>query len=112
MSELEPRLGRITRPNGARCAVASTFDFDAEEAWIGEGPANADKPSVLSQRTYGAKVAVPLASNLFERQGIRATFLIPGRVGERHADRAMEIVCRGRELAHHGYTHTSPTDLP
>lgn len=24
----------------------------------------------------------------------------------------MEILAAGRELAHHGYTHTSPTDLP
>lgn len=52
-------LRRIRPSNAARCAVASTFDFDAEKAWIGEGPANADKPSVLSQRTYGAKAAVP-----------------------------------------------------
>ena len=36
-----------------------SFDFDAEEVWIGEDPANARQPGVLSQGTYGAKVAVP-----------------------------------------------------
>ena len=47
-------------PDGKRCAAAFTFDFDAEEVWIGEDPENANRPGVLSQGTYGAKVAVPL----------------------------------------------------
>ena len=47
-------------PGGARGAVAFTFDFDAEEVWIADDPANANRPGVLSQGTYGAKVGVPL----------------------------------------------------
>ena len=99
-------------PDGARGAVAFTFDFDAEEVWIGEDPANADRPGVLSQGTYGAKVAVPLVLEILERQDIRATFFIPGRVAERHPGRVREIVAAGHEIGHHGYTHTSPTKLP
>jgi hypothetical protein len=49
-----------------RCAASFTFDFDAEEVWIGEDPANANKPGVLSQGTYGAKVGVPLILELLE----------------------------------------------
>jgi peptidoglycan-N-acetylglucosamine deacetylase len=98
-------------PDGARAAVAFTFDFDAEEVWIGEDPSNAGKPGVLSQGTYGAKVAVPLVLDVLERSGVRATFFVPGRVAERHPARVEEIVARGHELAHHGYTHTSPTAL-
>ena len=56
-------------PGGAQGAVAFTFDFDAEEVWIGDDPANADRPGVLSQGTYGAKVAVPLILELLERHG-------------------------------------------
>ena len=56
----------VTWPNGAKCAVLLTFDFDAEEVWIGEDPANADRPGVLSQGTYGAKVAVPLIGKKME----------------------------------------------
>jgi len=97
-------------PEG-RCAVAFTFDFDAEEVWIGEDPANAGKPGVLSQGTYGAKVAVPLVLDVLERCGVRATFFVPGRVAERHPARVGEIVARGHEIGHHGYTHTSPTSL-
>lgn len=98
-------------PDAYGAAVAFTFDFDAEEVWIGEDPANADKPGVLSQGTYGAKVAVPLVLDLLERVGVRASFFIPGRVAERHPGRVEEIVAHGHEIAHHGYTHTSPTKL-
>ena len=98
-------------PDGAHCAVAFTFDFDAEEVWIGEDPANAGKPGVLSQGGYGAKVAVPLILGLLERHGLRATFFIPGRVAEAHGERVEQIVAAGHEIAHHGYTHTSPTKL-
>ncbi len=98
-------------PDGMRCAAAFTFDFDAEEAWLGEDPANADRPGVLSQGTYGAKWGVPLVLELLEQHGIRATFFVPGRVAERYPGRIEEIVAAGHELAHHGYTHTSPTTL-
>jgi peptidoglycan/xylan/chitin deacetylase (PgdA/CDA1 family) len=100
-----------TWPNGARGAVAFTFDFDAEEVWIGDDPENANRPGVLSQGTYGAKVAVPLLLELLERQGIRQTFFVPGRVGERHPQRVREIITAGHEVGHHGYTHTSPAKL-
>jgi peptidoglycan/xylan/chitin deacetylase (PgdA/CDA1 family) len=91
--------------------VALTFDFDAEEVWIGEDPANAERPGVLSQGTYGAKVAVPLILALLERHGLKATFFVPGRVGERHPERVREIVAAGHEVGLHGYTHTSPANL-
>jgi peptidoglycan/xylan/chitin deacetylase (PgdA/CDA1 family) len=98
-------------PGGARCAASFTFDFDAEEVWIGEDPDNAHRPGVLSQGTYGAKVAVPQLLALLERRGVRATFFVPGRVAERHPGRVEAIVKAGHELAHHGYTHTSPSRL-
>jgi peptidoglycan/xylan/chitin deacetylase (PgdA/CDA1 family) len=66
---------------------------------------------VLSQGTYGAKVAVPALLALLERRGVRATFFVPGRVAERHPARVEAIVNAGHELAHHGYTHTSPSRL-
>jgi peptidoglycan/xylan/chitin deacetylase (PgdA/CDA1 family) len=91
--------------------VAFTFDFDAEEVWIGEDPANADRPGVLSQGTYGAKVAVPLILELLDRHAIPATFFVPGRVGERHPGRVREIVAAGHEVGLHGYTHRSPATL-
>jgi peptidoglycan/xylan/chitin deacetylase (PgdA/CDA1 family) len=98
-------------PEGKGFAVAFTFDFDAEEGIIGGDPANADRPGILSQGTYGAKVAVPLVLELLAAKGVTATFFVPGRVAERHSSRVEAIVAAGHEVAHHGYTHTSPTSL-
>ena len=98
-------------PRGAKAAAAFTFDFDAEEVWIGEDPDNAARPGVLSQGTYGAKVAIPLILDLLSQHDVRATFFVPGRVAERHPGRVREIVAAGHEVAHHGYTHTSPTKM-
>ena len=100
-----------TWPHGARCAAALTFDFDAETVWIGDDPANADRPGVLSQGTYGAKVAVPLILELLARHDVRATFFVVGQVAERYPERVAAIVAAGHELAVHGYTHTSPSKL-
>lgn len=98
-------------PEGKRCGFVMSFDFDAEEVWIGEDPANADRPGVLSQGTYGAKVAVPALLALLDRHGLRASFYVPGRVAERHPGRVREILAAGHEIGHHGYTHTSPMKL-
>lgn len=95
----------------ASCQVVVSFDFDAEEVWIGEDPANADRPGTLSQGTYGAKVAVPLVLAVLERLDLPATFFVPGRVAERYPHRIEEILAAGHEVGHHGYTHTSPSRL-
>lgn len=98
-------------PEGKRCGFVMSFDFDAEEVWIGEDPANAGRPGVLSQGTYGAKVAVPALLDLLDRHALRASFYVPGRVAERYPDRVRDILAAGHEVGHHGYTHTSPMSL-
>ena len=89
-------------PEGMHAAAALTFEFDAEEVWIGEDPENANRPGVLSQGTYVAKVAVPFILELLARHGVMATFFVPARVAERHPERARarQIVEAGHELAH------------
>jgi peptidoglycan/xylan/chitin deacetylase (PgdA/CDA1 family) len=96
---------------GSSFDVVVSFDFDAEEVWIGEDPDNASRPGTLSQGTYGAKVAVPLVLDVLRRLELPATFFVPGRVGERYPHRVEEILAAGHEVGHHGYTHTSPTKL-
>jgi peptidoglycan-N-acetylglucosamine deacetylase len=66
---------------------------------------------VLSQGTYGAKVAVPLILEVLARHELTTTFFVPGVVAETHAERVEAIVAAGHELGVHGYTHTSPTEL-
>ncbi|CAA9341361.1 MAG: Chitooligosaccharide deacetylase [uncultured Nocardioidaceae bacterium] len=91
--------------------VVLSFDFDAEEVWIGEDPGNAHRPGTLSQGTYGAKVGVPLVLDVLRRTELPATFFVPGRVAERHPARVEQVLAAGHEVAHHGYTHTSPSSL-
>jgi peptidoglycan/xylan/chitin deacetylase (PgdA/CDA1 family) len=98
-------------PDGARCATAFTFDFDAESVWLADDPKNAERPGLLSQGRYGAKVAVPLILELLEKHGVRATFFVVGQVAERYPDRVEAIVRAGHELGVHGYTHTAPGRL-
>jgi len=98
-------------PAGTECAVAFTFDFDAEEVWLPGDPANAARPGLLSHGTYGAKVAVPLILDILARHIVPATFFVPGRVAERYPERVGEIAAAGHEIGHHGYTHISPTAL-
>jgi peptidoglycan-N-acetylglucosamine deacetylase len=98
-------------PDGAPYGASIAFDFDAEEVWIGEDPANANRPGVLSQGAYGPKVAIPLLLDLLERHQVTATFYVSGGDAERHGDRVREIIAAGHEIGHHGYTHRSPTAL-
>ena len=98
-------------PDGARCAFVMSFDFDAEEVWIGEDPANAHRPGVLSQGAYGPKVAIPLLLDMLDRHGMPATFFVPGKDAERHPESIRSILAAGHEVGHHGYTHTSVLQL-
>ena len=97
-------------PDGRTSAAAFTFDLDAEAVWEST-PENRSKPGVLSQGTYGPKVAVPLILDLLAAHGVRATFFVPGINVERHRAVVERISAAGHELAVHGYTHTSPTAM-
>jgi peptidoglycan-N-acetylglucosamine deacetylase len=92
-------------PGGAKCAVMLSYDFDAESGWLSRDPAIANLPGVLSQGTYGAKVAVPRILELLRAEGVRATFFIPGWVIEHHPAECKAIRDAWHEIGHHGYLH-------
>lgn len=100
-----------TWPDGRAYAATVSFDFDAEEVWLGENPANAAAPGVLSQGAYGARVGVPLILDMLARHGVTATFYVCGKDALRHPGSVRSIVEAGHEVAHHGHSHTSPTSL-
>jgi peptidoglycan/xylan/chitin deacetylase (PgdA/CDA1 family) len=92
-------------PNGAKAAVLFTFDFDAESLWLSRDPATEQRPGIMSQGLYGAKVAVPRILELLDGQGIKASFFIPGWVAERHTAVCLAVRDAGHEIGHHGYLH-------
>ena len=99
-------------PNGARCAVMLTFDFDAETLWTSRNPDNANRPGVLSQGRYGANVGVPKTLDTLEEAGLPATFFIPGWTVENHTGVCESILKANHEVAHHSYSHKWVSDDP
>jgi peptidoglycan/xylan/chitin deacetylase (PgdA/CDA1 family) len=92
-----------------RVAVAFTFDFDAESAWLGSF--KVDTPSALSRGAYGANEGVPRILRLLDRYNLPATFFIPGDTADRHPDETRAILNAGHEIGHHGYLHEPPPRL-
>lgn len=101
MDDMNP----IAWPNGARCAIMLTFDFDAETLWLSRDPDNARRPGVLSQGIYGAKTGVPKILELLAEEQLKGTFFVPGWTAEKYNDRMEAIVAGGHEIGHHGYLH-------
>jgi peptidoglycan/xylan/chitin deacetylase (PgdA/CDA1 family) len=89
-----------------RVAVAFTFDFDAESAWLGSF--KVDTPAALSRGAYGANEGVPRILRLLDRYDLPATFFVPGDTADRHPDVVRTIVAAGHEIGHHGYLHEPP----
>ena len=61
-------------PGGAEVAVALTFDVDGEAAWLGEGPQNGRRLTLLSQARFGPARGLGRILDLLAELDIRATF--------------------------------------
>ncbi|MFA5662965.1 polysaccharide deacetylase [Castellaniella sp.] len=99
-------------PNGARCAIMLSFDFDAESLWLSRDAENGKRPGTLSQGTYGAKVGVPKIIETLKDAQVPATFFVPGWTAEQHPACVELMLAQGHEVGHHGYLHewVDPSD--
>jgi peptidoglycan-N-acetylglucosamine deacetylase len=95
----------IAWPGGARCAVAFTFDVDAESPLLAVRPDFADRMSTMSQQAYGPEVGIPRLLGLLGDLGVRSTFFVPGYTARRYPAAVNAIAGAGHEIAHHGYLH-------
>jgi hypothetical protein len=98
----------IEWPDGAPCAVAFTFDVDAESAVLALRPEFADRMSTMSQQAYGPEVGVPRLLRMLDECQIRSTFFVPGYTAHRYPETIKAIAASGHEIAHHGYLHELP----
>lgn len=93
-------------PQGKRCAITLSFDFDAETPYLwrtrGERPAALGE---LELRRFGARQGVYRILDLLDKWSIRATFFVPGWVAERYSEAVGEVARRGHEIGMHGYLH-------
>jgi peptidoglycan/xylan/chitin deacetylase (PgdA/CDA1 family) len=99
--------GPVQWPNGKRCAVAFTFDVDAESPLLTTDLAFAERMGAMSHQAYGPLVGVPRLLNILDEFDVPGTFFVPGYTAHRHPDAIRSIAEGGHEIAHHGYLHES-----
>ena len=107
------RAGRSLKParwkDGARCAVALSFDSDHETGTLRAGRTS---PGELSRGEYGARAALPRIRALLERSGIKASFFVPAVVALLYPDEQRANVAEGHEVGIHGWIHERNSELP
>ena len=100
------RAGRSMKPDawkdGARVAVALSFDSDHESTTLRWGDGS---PGKLSQGQYGARAAIPRIRKLLARYDIRASFFVPAVVAMLHPDEQRGLADEGHEIGIHGWIH-------
>ena len=102
----------IPWPNNAKCAVAFTWDMDADSILHLAHPEQAGNLlSAQSGLRYGPEISVPRLCRVYQDLGMRQTFYVPGWCMERYP-RTIELLLKhGHEIGHHGYMHENPTEL-
>ena len=99
-------------PNGAKVAVAITFDMDADSLVHVEHPTNSiTRVSTISMLQYGPQVGVPRILEAYRRYGLKQTFFVPAWCIERYPDTVEAIAKDGHEVGFHGYIHEAPNSL-
>ena len=99
-------------PDGKRCAVAFTFDMDADSILHLAHHRNASNlVATMSMLQYGPRVAMPRILGLFRAFALRQTFFIPAWCIERYPETIEAVLADGHEIAHHGYIHEHPNEL-
>jgi peptidoglycan/xylan/chitin deacetylase (PgdA/CDA1 family) len=99
------RAGRTLSPGwpeGARVAVALSFDSDHETIPLRDGEIG---PAKLSQGEFGARVGARRILALLADRGIPATFFMPAVSALLHPDEIRRYATEGHEVAMHGWIH-------
>jgi peptidoglycan/xylan/chitin deacetylase (PgdA/CDA1 family) len=107
------RAGRSLRPghwpNGARCAVALSFNSDHETSALREGGESIGR---LSQGQYGTRQGIPRILEILARHGVPASFFVPAVSALLHPEEQQRIADGGHEIALHGWIHEPSSVLP
>ncbi|MDR6950980.1 peptidoglycan/xylan/chitin deacetylase (PgdA/CDA1 family) [Ancylobacter sp. 3268] len=97
-------------PNGARCAVAFSFDVDADSVVHAAHRAGArDLPQALAHMRYDPFVGTPRLADMFARAGVPLTAFVPGWVIETYPAAIETLLKAGAEIGHHGHFHEWPS---
>ncbi|PWC18977.1 polysaccharide deacetylase family protein [Brenneria corticis] len=106
------RAGRSLKPavwkDGARMAVALSFDADHETFELRNGGLSAGR---LSQGQYGARAGMPRILRLLEKYGVPASFFVPAVSALINADEVRAVAAAGHEIGMHSWIHESNSSL-
>ncbi|KAK8171371.1 hypothetical protein BKA80DRAFT_306120 [Phyllosticta citrichinensis] len=94
-----------------RVLVGYGIDVDAVAHWINTGGGSAADPTNVSRGVYGAAVGVDRLLKLFDKNGIKATWFVPGHTIESFPEQMAKVRDAGHEIGLHGYTHEAPGQL-
>jgi peptidoglycan-N-acetylglucosamine deacetylase len=106
------RAGRSLKPcnwpNGAKCAVALSFDADHDTIPLRDGD---QSPMRISQGQYGARQGVPRIRRILEQEAIPATFFYPAVAALLYPDEVRGVAQEGHEIGIHSWIHERNTNL-
>ena len=85
-------------PNGARVAVALSFDSDHETQTLRWGH---HSPGKLSQGEYGSRIGVPRILDLLSHYSAPSTFFVPAVIAMLHPDEQRRVIAEGHEIGNH-----------
>jgi len=102
----------IPWPDGARCAVAMTWDMDADSAFNWYNQETADNLVATQQwARYDPLIAIPRLVEQFARLELRQTFFVPGWVIEKYPAQIDLLLKNGHEIGLHGYLHERSNEI-
>ena len=96
--------GKYRWPDGVRCVVTLTVDFDGPSHETGR---RLTPLGVNSHGRYSGRRGVYRYLDLFEKHDVPGTFYVPGYDAECYPAVVKEITRRGFEVGAHGYLHES-----
>ncbi len=107
------RAGRSLKPagwpDGARAAVALSFDSDHETNELREGGNSIGR---LSWGQYGNRQGIPRIKAALDRAGIKATFFVPAVAALLYPEEQRMLAREGHEIGIHGWIHELNSVLP
>ena len=99
-------------PDGARRAVAMTWEMDADSAFNWYNQETADNlVAAQSWTRYDPLIAIPRLVEQFARRDLRLTFFVPGWVMEKYPAQIDLLLKNGHEIALHGYLHERSNEI-
>jgi peptidoglycan-N-acetylglucosamine deacetylase len=107
------RAGRSLKPkawkDGARCAVALSFDSDHDTNELRDGGESIGR---LSWGQYGNRRGVPRILETLKQADVPATFFVPAVAALLYPDEQKQVIAEGHEIGLHGWIHEVNTKVP